>query len=156
MVLGGSTRIPKVQALLIDFFNGKELCKTINPDEAVAYGATVQAAILSGEGQQESPRSFAAGFGSAFDGSRDGGWCHVPLLQGDDVIFVDYIDCPQHDNSHQKRTGLLYVLRQPARCSRVNAHELVTTACSANSSCWALPLPPVASPRSMCDFLNVI
>jgi len=46
--VGGSTRIPKVQQLLQDFFNGKELCKSINPDEAVAYGAAVQAAILSG------------------------------------------------------------------------------------------------------------
>ncbi|KAI8523835.1 hypothetical protein RHMOL_Rhmol13G0103100 [Rhododendron molle] len=47
--IGGSTRIPKVQQLLQDLFNGKELCKSLNPDEAVAYGATVQAAILSGE-----------------------------------------------------------------------------------------------------------
>ncbi|KAI9910828.1 hypothetical protein PsorP6_011144 [Peronosclerospora sorghi] len=45
---GGLTRIPKVQQLLMDFLNGKELFKSINPDEAVAYGATVQAAILSG------------------------------------------------------------------------------------------------------------
>ncbi|KAI5072514.1 hypothetical protein GOP47_0012620 [Adiantum capillus-veneris] len=50
VLVGGSTRIPKVQQLLQDFFNGKELCKSINPDEAVAYGAAVQAAILSGEG----------------------------------------------------------------------------------------------------------
>eukprot|EP00276_Gloeochaete_wittrockiana_P001658 CAMPEP_0184671348 /NCGR_PEP_ID=MMETSP0308-20130426/85442_1 /TAXON_ID=38269 /ORGANISM="Gloeochaete witrockiana, Strain SAG 46.84" /LENGTH=657 /DNA_ID=CAMNT_0027118449 /DNA_START=169 /DNA_END=2142 /DNA_ORIENTATION=+ len=49
VLVGGSTRIPKVQQLLQDFFNGKELCKEINPDEAVAYGAAVQAAILSGE-----------------------------------------------------------------------------------------------------------
>ncbi|EWM26556.1 luminal binding protein [Nannochloropsis gaditana] len=48
VLVGGSTRIPKVQALLSDFFNGKELNKGINPDEAVAYGAAVQAAILSG------------------------------------------------------------------------------------------------------------
>jgi L1 cell adhesion molecule like protein len=48
VLVGGSTRIPKVQQLLQDFFNGKELCKSINPDEAVAYGAAVQAAILSG------------------------------------------------------------------------------------------------------------
>jgi L1 cell adhesion molecule like protein len=48
VLVGGSTRIPKVQQLLKDFFNGKEPCKSINPDEAVAYGATVQAAILSG------------------------------------------------------------------------------------------------------------
>ncbi|KAF7147609.1 hypothetical protein RHSIM_Rhsim03G0170400 [Rhododendron simsii] len=49
VLVGGSTRIPKVRQLLQDFFNGKELCKSINPDEAVAYGAGVQAAILSGE-----------------------------------------------------------------------------------------------------------
>ena len=49
VLVGGSTRIPKVQNMLRDFFNGKELCKGINPDEAVAYGAAVQAAILSGD-----------------------------------------------------------------------------------------------------------
>ena len=48
VLVGGSTRIPKVQKLLQDFFNGKELNKSINPDEAVAYGAAVQAAILTG------------------------------------------------------------------------------------------------------------
>ncbi|PPE00817.1 hypothetical protein GOBAR_DD02159 [Gossypium barbadense] len=53
VLVGGSTRIPKVQQLLLDFFNGKELCKSINPDEAVAYGAAVQAAILSGEGDDK-------------------------------------------------------------------------------------------------------
>ena len=42
VLVGGSTRIPKVQQMLQDFFNGKELCKAINPDEAVAYGAAVQ------------------------------------------------------------------------------------------------------------------
>jgi len=49
VLVGGSTRIPKVQKLLSDFFNGKELNKSINPDEAVAYGAAVQAAILTGD-----------------------------------------------------------------------------------------------------------
>ena len=48
VLVGGSTRIPKIQELLSNFFNGKELNKGINPDEAVAYGAAVQAAILSG------------------------------------------------------------------------------------------------------------
>merc|ERR1712206_69070 len=50
---GGSTRIPKVQQLIKDFFNGKEPNRGINPDEAVAYGAAVQAGILSGEGGQD-------------------------------------------------------------------------------------------------------
>jgi heat shock protein 1/8 len=48
VLVGGSTRIPKIQKLLQDLFNGKELNKSINPDEAVAYGAAVQAAILQG------------------------------------------------------------------------------------------------------------
>jgi L1 cell adhesion molecule like protein len=53
VLVGGSTRIPKVQQLLQDYFNGKELCKSINPDEAVAYGAAVQAAILTGAGGEK-------------------------------------------------------------------------------------------------------
>lgn len=48
VLVGGSTRIPKVQSMLQDLFGGKELSKSINPDEAVAYGAAVQGAILSG------------------------------------------------------------------------------------------------------------
>jgi len=51
VLVGGSTRIPKVQQLLKDFFNGKELNKGINPDEAVAYGAAVQGAVLCGESE---------------------------------------------------------------------------------------------------------
>merc|ERR1719487_2752757 len=53
VLVGGSTRIPKVQQMITDFFNGKSLNKTINPDEAVAYGAAVQAAILSGQGNEK-------------------------------------------------------------------------------------------------------
>merc|ERR1711976_1060266 len=53
VLVGGSTRIPKIQKLLQDYFNGKELNKSINPDEAVAYGAAVQAAILSGDTSEE-------------------------------------------------------------------------------------------------------
>lgn len=53
VLVGGSTRIPKIQQMLSDYFGGKELCKNINPDEAVAYGATVQAAILSGHNESE-------------------------------------------------------------------------------------------------------
>ena len=48
ILVGGSTRIPKIQKMLSDFFNGKELCKSVNPDEAVAIGAAIQAAILGG------------------------------------------------------------------------------------------------------------
>merc|ERR1712164_97357 len=53
VLVGGSTRIPKVQTLLKDYFNGKEPNRGINPDEAVAYGAAVQGGILSGEGGED-------------------------------------------------------------------------------------------------------
>jgi len=53
VLVGGSTRIPKVQSMLSDFFNGKEPSREINPDEAVAYGAAVQAAILNGTGGKQ-------------------------------------------------------------------------------------------------------
>ncbi len=53
VLVGGSTRIPKIQELLTTYFNGKELCKSINPDEAVAYGACVQASILGGTNQKD-------------------------------------------------------------------------------------------------------
>lgn len=53
VLVGGSTRIPKVQQLIKDFFNGKEPNRGINPDEAVAYGAAVQGGILGGETSEE-------------------------------------------------------------------------------------------------------
>jgi heat shock protein 1/8 len=53
ILVGGSTRIPKIQQLLQGFFNGKELNKSINPDEAVAYGAAIQAAILTRDKSKE-------------------------------------------------------------------------------------------------------
>lgn len=49
VMVGGSTRIPKIKKILSDYFNGKELCNSVNPDEAVAYGAPIQAAILKGD-----------------------------------------------------------------------------------------------------------
>jgi L1 cell adhesion molecule like protein len=48
VLVGGSTRVPRVQQILQDYFNGKQLCKSVHPDEAVAYGAAVQGAILAG------------------------------------------------------------------------------------------------------------
>jgi len=50
ILVGGSTRIPKIQDLVSTFFNGKTLNKSVNPDEAVAYGAAVQAAVITGHG----------------------------------------------------------------------------------------------------------
>ncbi|AAB70400.1 Similar to Arabidopsis luminal binding protein (gb/D89342) [Arabidopsis thaliana] len=57
VLVGGSTRIPKVQQMLKDFFDGKEPSKGTNPDEAVAYGAAVQGGVLSGEGGEETQKN---------------------------------------------------------------------------------------------------
>jgi L1 cell adhesion molecule like protein len=56
VLVGGSTRIPKIQELLSNYFGGKDLCRSINPDEAVAWGAAVQAAILSDMGDETTER----------------------------------------------------------------------------------------------------
>ncbi|CAA0831056.1 Mediator of RNA polymerase II transcription subunit 37f [Striga hermonthica] len=56
VLVGGSTRIPKVQEMLREFFNGKEPCRGVNPDEAVAYGAAIQGGVLSGEGGEETEK----------------------------------------------------------------------------------------------------
>jgi heat shock protein 1/8 len=53
VLVGGTSRIPKIQTMLSNMFNGKELCKSVNPDEAVAYGAAIQAHILSGADQDD-------------------------------------------------------------------------------------------------------
>lgn len=60
VLVGGSTRIPKIQQLVKEFFNGKEPSRGINPDEAVAYGAAVQAGVLSGE--EDTGKSFLCTF----------------------------------------------------------------------------------------------
>ena len=52
LLAGGSTHVPKIRKLLPDFFNGKELCNSLNPDEAVAYGAALQAAVLNGDNNE--------------------------------------------------------------------------------------------------------
>ncbi len=80
VLVGGSTRIPKVQELLKDFFDGKEPNKGINPDEAVAYGAAVQGGILGGEGERRSLcRPYAPMQVWAREGSRpgEGGTSHA-------------------------------------------------------------------------------
>ncbi|KAK9757506.1 hypothetical protein RND81_01G166900 [Saponaria officinalis] len=73
VLVGGSTRIPKVQQLLQDYFNGKELCRNINPDEAVAYGAASHAAILAGVGGARWLFMVLVLCRGGFDGGSNGG-----------------------------------------------------------------------------------
>lgn len=76
VLVGGSTRIPKVQQLLEEFFDGKQLNKSINPDEAVAYGAAVQAAILAGDQSAEIKRCSLARCYSLEPWYRDRWWSY--------------------------------------------------------------------------------
>ena len=88
VLVGGSTRIPKVQKLLQDFFNGKELNKSINPDEAVAYGAAVQAAILMGD-KSEAVQDLLLLDVAPLSHELDGGWLDEALGSRQLQVLVD-------------------------------------------------------------------
>merc|ERR1719401_406928 len=98
VLVGGSTRIPKVQGLIQEFFNGKEPNRSINPDEAVAYGAAVQAAILTGAGP------LASGCHSLVHGLGDRWWC-------DDKAYR-----AKHNDPNKERPNLYYLCGQSAWC----------------------------------------
>merc|ERR1712231_48622 len=81
VLVGGSTRIPKVQSMLSDFFNGKVLNKSINPDEAVAYGAAVQAAILTGQGNEKTSELLLLGVAPLTMGIETAGGVMTGLIE---------------------------------------------------------------------------
>lgn len=86
VLVGGSTRIPKVQQLLKDFFNGKDLCKSINPDEAVAYGAAVQAAILCGKKDEKIDKLLLIDVNPLTLGIETAGGIMTPLIPRNTTI----------------------------------------------------------------------
>lgn len=87
VLVGGSTRIPKIQKLVSDFFNGKEPNKSINPDEAVAYGASVQAAILSGDTSSKSTNEILLlDVAPLSSGIETAGGIMTPLIQRNTTI----------------------------------------------------------------------
>lgn len=81
VLVGGSTRIPKIQELLKQHFGGKELCKSINPDEAVAYGAAVQAAILTGTNTGKSQDILVLDAASLTLGIETAGGIMTPMIE---------------------------------------------------------------------------
>jgi len=87
ILVGGSTHIPKIQSMVTDFFGGKELCKSINPDEAVAFGATVQAAILAGKSEFEQLYGFEFYDISSFSvGLETAGGLMAPMIKRNTTI----------------------------------------------------------------------
>ena len=105
VLVGGSTRIPKIQNMLSEFFNGKELCKSINPDECVAYGAAARGGHPDGCGQKfEGERHLASRRRASEHGSGNRRRCH------------DQAHRAQHDDPDQEDTNIQHVFGQSDGC----------------------------------------
>jgi heat shock protein 5 len=123
VLVGGSTRIPKVIQLLEDFFNGKKASKGINPDEAVAYGAAVQGGILAGEDKENLGGVVLLDVCPLTLGIETTGGVMAKWVSRFDLSLADFINFlslfyqdhwPQHPDPDQEIPNLLDRGRQPA------------------------------------------
>ncbi|XP_027931279.1 probable mediator of RNA polymerase II transcription subunit 37c [Vigna unguiculata] len=119
VLVGGSSRIPKVQELLKDFFEGKDLCKSINPDEAVAYGAAVQGALLS-EGIKNVPDMVLLDV--------------TPLSLGKHVLGdIMSVMIPRNTTIPVKRTKEYLTVADDQSCVKIQVYEGERTRASDNN-----------------------
>jgi heat shock 70kDa protein 1/2/6/8 len=143
VLVGGSSRIPIVHQLLKDFFNGKELCRSINPDEAVAYGAAVQAALLSGD-VKNVPKLVLQDV--------------TPLSLGTGLIrdIMDVV-IPRNTIIPANKTKPYVTTKDNQTCSIINVYEGERTRASDNNligsfTLYGVPPGPRGSPSSIVCF----